>query len=105
MDIQAWQEVVDVSNYTVQCETMVQSYAACLMDIVCPSAFCLHAPCAPADDLNMQLVLHNVVCVSDIQVLSLDGIDDVRPPRLLFFPHHDWVFGLLEALRDSWTCT
>lgn len=61
------------------------------MHVVGPSAFGLNPPCGSVDDLDMALTVDDVVLVFLVQVLSLEGIDDVRAPGLLVLPDPDCI--------------
>ena len=80
--------------------------AACLVNVVSPSALRLNPPSASVDDLDLVLTVHNIVLVLDIQMRCFDGVDDVWAPRLFFLPQSDRIIStfdvVLTTCRDHW---
>lgn len=56
------------------------------MNVVLPSADRHDAPCDDVDDLDFILLCDYVVFVSEVQMLSLDSIQQVRAPRIGVLP-------------------
>lgn len=61
------------------------------MHVVCPSALSLNPPSGSVDDLHISLTVDNVVLVFLVQVLCLEGIDDVGAPGLFILPDPDCI--------------
>ena len=61
------------------------------MYVVCPSTLHLNPASTPVDDLDLALFVNDVVHIPLVQMLSLDGIDQVWAPGLFFLPDYDCI--------------
>lgn len=61
------------------------------MYVVCPATLRLNPACAPVDDFDLPVIINYVVHILLVQMLSLDGIDQVWAPWVFFLPDHDRI--------------